>query len=105
MAHDVKLKPLISEGRIRVNDHIATLGERVEPDAVIRIDGHKVKTRDAEEAALSGFVVPQAGRRVGDARKDQKGVRRYTSVYHRLVVRAGLRSLVDSISIPRDSCS
>lgn len=44
-----EIEALISEGRIRVNDHIATLGERVEPDAVIRIDGHKVKIRDAEE--------------------------------------------------------
>lgn len=44
-----EIESMISEGRIRVNDHVATLGERVAPDAVIRVDGHKVQLRDPEE--------------------------------------------------------
>jgi len=44
-----ELERMISEGRIRVDDHVATLGERVSDDATIRIDGHRVTVKAADE--------------------------------------------------------
>ena len=37
---------MIADGRIRVNGHIAQLGERIEGEADVRIDGHKVVVKD-----------------------------------------------------------
>lgn len=82
-----EIEALISEGRIRVNDHIATLGERVEPDAVIRIDGHKVKTRDAEEQHCRVLLYHKPeGELV--TRKDPEG---RATVYERLPPLSGAR--------------
>ncbi|MEY1662194.1 23S rRNA pseudouridine(2605) synthase RluB [Isoalcanivorax beigongshangi] len=44
-----ELETWISAGRVSVNGKIATLGDRVEAEDVIRVDGHIVRTQDAEE--------------------------------------------------------
>ena len=41
-----EIEQMIADGRIRVNGHIAQLGERIEGDADVRIDGHKVVVKD-----------------------------------------------------------
>lgn len=41
-----EIEQMIAAGRIRVNGHIAQLGERVEGEADVRIDGHKVAVKD-----------------------------------------------------------
>ncbi|ENY73607.1 23S rRNA pseudouridine(2605) synthase RluB [Aeromonas diversa] len=44
-----EMEALITEGRVSVDGKVATLGDRVESNAVIRIDGHTVKTKPAED--------------------------------------------------------
>ncbi|MDO2953503.1 23S rRNA pseudouridine(2605) synthase RluB [Aeromonas simiae] len=44
-----EMEALITEGRVSVDGKAATLGDRVESNAVIRIDGHVVKTKPADE--------------------------------------------------------
>ena len=44
-----EMEALITAGRVSVDGKVATLGDRVEVNAVIRVDGHQVKTRAAEE--------------------------------------------------------
>jgi 23S rRNA pseudouridine2605 synthase len=41
-----EIEQMIADGRIRVNGHVAQLGERVEGEADVRIDGHKVVVKD-----------------------------------------------------------
>lgn len=41
---------LIAEGRVRVNQQVAGLGDRVGPDDTIRLDGHVVKRAETPEA-------------------------------------------------------
>lgn len=41
-----EVEQLIANGRIRVDGHVAKLGERVSTDADVRIDGHKVVIKD-----------------------------------------------------------
>lgn len=41
-----EIEQLIANGRIRVNGHVAQLGERIDNDADVRIDGHKVVIKD-----------------------------------------------------------
>lgn len=41
-----EIEQLIANGRIRVNGHVAQLGERIDGDADVRIDGHKVVVKD-----------------------------------------------------------
>ncbi|RTE87564.1 MULTISPECIES: 23S rRNA pseudouridine(2605) synthase RluB [Gammaproteobacteria] len=43
-----EVESMIKAGRIRVNQQVAHLGERVGPGADIRVDGHKVKVPDAD---------------------------------------------------------
>ena len=43
-----EVEAMIQAGRIRVNQQVAHLGERVGPGADIRVDGHKVKVPDAD---------------------------------------------------------
>lgn len=44
-----EMETLISEGRVSVDGKTATLGDRVGPGVVIRIDGHVVSIKQAEE--------------------------------------------------------
>ena len=44
-----EMEALITAGRVSVDGKVATLGDRVEVNAVIRVDGHTVKTRAEEE--------------------------------------------------------
>lgn len=41
-----EIEQMIANGRIRVDGHVAQLGERIEGDADVRIDGHKVGIKD-----------------------------------------------------------
>ncbi|EGN74362.1 pseudouridine synthase family protein [Idiomarina sp. A28L] len=75
-----ELESMISEGRIRVDDHVATLGERVTASADIRIDGHQVKVRNAEEQPCRVLVYHKPeGELV--TRKDPEG---RATVYERM---------------------
>ncbi len=44
-----ELETWIAAGRVSVNGKIATLGDRVEAEDVIRVDGHIVRTQDPDE--------------------------------------------------------
>ena len=44
-----ELETWIESGRVSVNGKIATLGDRVSPEDVIRVDGHIVRTKAPEE--------------------------------------------------------
>ena len=44
-----EMEALISEGRVSVDGKTATLGDRVGPNVVIRIDGHTITAKPAEE--------------------------------------------------------
>ncbi|KAF0809172.1 S4 domain-containing protein [Alcanivorax sp. S71-1-4] len=44
-----ELETWISAGRVSVNGKVATLGDRVEPEDMIRVDGHIVRTQDADD--------------------------------------------------------
>lgn len=44
-----ELETWIDAGRISVNGKVATLGDRVEPDDVLRVDGHIVRTLAPED--------------------------------------------------------
>lgn len=44
-----ELEAKIAAGRISVNGQIATLGERIEADATVRIDGHEVSIKPVED--------------------------------------------------------
>ncbi|WP_194755355.1 23S rRNA pseudouridine(2605) synthase RluB [Aliidiomarina indica] len=82
-----EIESMISDGRIRVGDHVATLGERVSPNAVIRIDGHvvKVKSEDAVPCRVLVYHKPE-GELV--TRKDPEG---RATVYERMPPLSGAR--------------
>ena len=44
-----EIETKISAGRIRVNGKVAQLGERIDADAKVRIDGHEVQIKPEEE--------------------------------------------------------
>ena len=44
-----ELETWIESGRVSVNGKIATLGDRAEPEDVIRVDGHIIKTKAPED--------------------------------------------------------
>jgi len=44
-----ELETWIESGRVSVNGKIATLGDRVEPEDVIRVDGHIIRTKAPED--------------------------------------------------------
>ena len=66
-----EMEALITAGRVSVDGKVAMLGDRVEVNAVIRVDGHQVKTRAAEEADLPRAGVSQARR--GDVYPSRSG--------------------------------
>ncbi|RUO35295.1 23S rRNA pseudouridine(2605) synthase RluB [Aliidiomarina sanyensis] len=82
-----EIETMITEGRIRVHDHVATLGERVTADAVIRLDGHVVKTSDEESVPCRVLVYHKPeGELV--TRKDPEG---RATVYERMPPLKGAR--------------
>ena len=44
-----EMESLISEGRVSVDGKVATLGDRVTQSAAIRIDGHAISAKPADE--------------------------------------------------------
>jgi 23S rRNA pseudouridine2605 synthase len=44
-----ELEAKIAAGRVSVNGQVATLGERIEADAIVRLDGHEVKIKPLED--------------------------------------------------------
>lgn len=54
------MEALITEGRVSV-DGVATLGDRVESSAAIRIDGHPISAKPADEV-ICRVLAYQAGR-------------------------------------------
>lgn len=75
-----ELESMIAEGRIRVDDHIATLGERVTASSVISIDGHKATVRNEDEMPCRVLVYHKPeGELV--TRKDPEG---RATVYERM---------------------
>ncbi len=44
-----ELEAKIAAGRVSVNGQVATLGERIEADAVVRIDGHEASIKPLED--------------------------------------------------------
>lgn len=45
-----QLESWIEAGRVSVNGQVAKLGDRAEPEDIIRVDGHVVSTKTSEEA-------------------------------------------------------
>ncbi|TRW50060.1 23S rRNA pseudouridine(2605) synthase RluB [Aliidiomarina halalkaliphila] len=82
-----EIESMITEGRIRVGDHVATLGERVTAADVIRIDGHTVKVRDEDSVPCRVLVYHKPeGELV--TRKDPEG---RATVYERMPPLSGAR--------------
>lgn len=82
-----EIETMISAGRIRVNDHVAHLGERVSADADIRVDGHRVKIQAQEDVPCRVIVYHKPeGELV--TRKDPEG---RPTVYDRLPYLKGAR--------------
>ncbi|MCC5855391.1 MAG: 23S rRNA pseudouridine(2605) synthase RluB [Idiomarina sp.] len=82
-----EIETMISAGRIRVNDHVAHLGERVTADADIRVDGHRVSVQSEDSIAcrVLAYHKPE-GELV--TRKDPEG---RPTVYDRLPRLKGAR--------------
>lgn len=75
-----ELEAMITAGRIRVDDHVATLGERVTASSVISIDGHKATVRNEEDMPCRVLVYHKPeGELV--TRKDPEG---RATVYERM---------------------
>jgi len=67
-----EVEAMIQAGRIRVNNQVAHLGERVAAGADIRVDGHRVKVPDAEEVPCRVIVYHKPEGEVV-TRKDPEG--------------------------------
>ena len=50
-----EMETLITEGRVSVDGKVATLGDRVGPNVAIRIDGHSITAKPAEDVICRGF--------------------------------------------------
>ncbi|MCC5878701.1 MAG: 23S rRNA pseudouridine(2605) synthase RluB [Idiomarina sp.] len=82
-----EIEQMIAEGRIRVNGHVAQLGERVEGDADVRIDGHKVVVKD-EDSMVCRVLMYHKPEGELVTRKDPEG---RPTVYDRLPKLNGAR--------------
>lgn len=82
-----EIEQLIANGRIRVDGHVAKLGERVEAGADVRIDGHKVVIKD-EEAMVCRVLMYHKPEGELVTRKDPEG---RPTVYDRLPKLHGAR--------------
>ncbi|WP_113906419.1 23S rRNA pseudouridine(2605) synthase RluB [Aliidiomarina celeris] len=82
-----EIEAMISAGRIRVNDHVAHLGERVTAEADIRVDGHRVKVQSEESIPCRVIVYHKPEGEVV-TRKDPEG---RPTVYDRLPYLKGAR--------------
>lgn len=67
-----QLEGWISEGRVSVNGQVATLGDRVTGDDLVRVDGHVIQTKTAEEAMQRIIIYHKPVGEVS-ARKDPEG--------------------------------
>ena len=51
-----EIEAMIGAGRIRVNGKVAQVGERIDADASVRIDGHEVVIKSESSVVCSVFV-------------------------------------------------
>lgn len=82
-----EIEQMIASGRIRVNGHVAQLGERVDGDADVRIDGHRVAIKD-ESAMICRVLMYHKPEGELVTRKDPEG---RPTVYDRLPKLTGSR--------------
>lgn len=82
-----EIEAKISAGRIRVNGKVAKLGERIDADAQVRIDGHEVAIKP-EEAVVCRVLMYHKPEGELCTRKDPEG---RPTVYDRLPRMAGAR--------------
>lgn len=82
-----EIEQMIANGRIRVNGHVAQLGERVDGDADVRIDGHKVSIKD-ESSMVCRVLMYHKPEGELVTRKDPEG---RPTVYDRLPKLSGAR--------------
>ncbi len=82
-----EIEQMIANGRIRVNGHVAQLGERIDADADVRIDGHRVSVKD-EQALVCRVLMYHKPEGELVTRKDPEG---RPTVYDRLPKLNGAR--------------
>ncbi|AVJ56368.1 23S rRNA pseudouridine(2605) synthase RluB [Idiomarina sp. OT37-5b] len=82
-----EIEAKISAGRIRVNGKVARLGERIDADAQVRIDGHEVQIKP-EEAVICRVLMYHKPEGELCTRKDPEG---RPTVYDRLPKMSGAR--------------
>lgn len=82
-----EIEQKIADGRIRVNGHVAQLGERVDGNADVRIDGHKVVVKD-EDSLVCRVLMYHKPEGELVTRKDPEG---RPTVYDRLQKLHGAR--------------
>lgn len=67
-----QMETWIEEGRVSVNGKVAKLGDRVEADELVRVDGHAIQTKTAEEAMQRVIIYHKPVGEVS-ARNDPEG--------------------------------
>ena len=82
-----EIETKISAGRIRVNGKVAQLGERIDADAKVRIDGHEVQIKPEEEVICRVLIYHKPEGELC-TRKDPEG---RPTVYDRLPRMSGAR--------------
>jgi 23S rRNA pseudouridine2605 synthase len=82
-----EIEAKISAGRIRVNGKVAQLGERIDADAKVRIDGHEVQIKPEEEVICRVLIYHKPEGELC-TRKDPEG---RPTVYERLPRMSGAR--------------
>ena len=82
-----EIEAKISAGRIRVNGKVARLGERIDADAQVRIDGHEAQIKP-EEAVICRVLMYHKPEGELCTRKDPEG---RPTVYDRLPKLSGAR--------------
>ena len=82
-----EIEAKIAAGRIRVNGKVAQLGERVDADAKVRIDGHEVEIKPEKEVICRVLMYHKPEGELC-TRKDPEG---RPTVYDRLPRMSGAR--------------
>lgn len=67
-----QMETWIEEGRVSVNGRIASLGDRIEAEDAVRVDGHPIQTKTAEEAMQRVIIYHKPVGEVS-ARNDPEG--------------------------------
>ena len=66
-----EIEAMIGAGRIRVNGKVAQVGERIDADASVRIDGHEVVIK-SENSVSAVFRLSQARRRIVHPKRSRR---------------------------------